>query len=82
MPRHSGLAIFVDQFGEWASSHMTELWNAEQKANWVENVTLPRSIQTCNCIEQIVKIIDHCSLCVTLNIEFSSKQTFAKKLLV
>jgi hypothetical protein len=49
------LALLVDEFREVSSSDLFEIGNAEDEANRVKNIGLPRTIQSSDGVEMGIK---------------------------
>jgi hypothetical protein len=51
------LSLFVDEFGQISSPHLTQVGNAQHETNRIQNIGLSGPIQTRNRIEMRIKPI-------------------------
>jgi hypothetical protein len=64
--RHSCLTLLIDQLLQVADPHLREVRDAQDKADGIQDVTLPGPVQTCYGVELWVKSRYHCLLSITL----------------
>ena len=56
---NTGLTLLVDQFLKIAHAHLTEIRNAQNKADGVKDITLASSVEACDSIELRIEAGDN-----------------------